>query len=156
MAKEEVTTIEMDDGIDDFDDLEDEMEESEEFDVQAMIDASVQKAKKQANAYTDQRISKVNEKISKLHSMITETQESTKANTEAIENLTKVVEALAKGQKVSAADLSQAQETAKKNPGILDSTLGAVGGVLHGVVDTAAFLLESTVDLVTLGRARRQ
>lgn len=43
----------------------------------------------------------------------------------------------------------------KKQPGVIDNTLGTVGNVLHGVVDTAAFLAESAVDLITFGKAKR-
>lgn len=39
--------------------------------------------------------------------------------------------------------------------GIVGKTLGAIGSVAHGVIDTAAFVLESAVDLVTLGNARK-
>lgn len=39
--------------------------------------------------------------------------------------------------------------------GIIGKTLGAIGSVAHGVIDTAAFVLESAVDLVTLGNARK-
>lgn len=39
--------------------------------------------------------------------------------------------------------------------GVIGKTLGAIGSVAHGVIDTAAFVLESAVDLVTLGNARK-
>lgn len=47
------------------------------------------------------------------------------------------------------------QQTGNPVTGVVCGVLGTVGGVLHTVVDTAAFLLESTVDLVTFGKARR-
>lgn len=43
----------------------------------------------------------------------------------------------------------------KEEKGIVGKTLGAIGSVAHGIIDTAAFVLESTVDLVTLGNARK-
>lgn len=43
----------------------------------------------------------------------------------------------------------------KEDKGIIGKTLGAIGGVAHGIIDTAAFVLESAVDLVTLGNARK-
>ncbi len=48
------------------------------------------------------------------------------------------------------------KEDATKMDRFLDATLGTVGHALHVVGDTAAFLYESAVDIVTLGRARAQ
>lgn len=52
--------------------------------------------------------------------------------------------------------LPETETVANQPPtGVFNQTLGVVGDVLHSVVDTAAFILESAVDLATLGRAKR-
>lgn len=51
-------------------------------------------------------------------------------------------------------DAVEAEQTNEKR-GVIGSTLGAIGGVAHACVDTVAFVLESTIDLVTLGNARK-
>lgn len=52
-------------------------------------------------------------------------------------------------------DAVESDNTEEKKRGVIGTTLGAVGSVAHGIVDTCAFVLESTIDLVTLGNARK-
>jgi hypothetical protein len=153
------TTVEVDEDLD-FDDAVDEDEEVEEteIDFEALIKETAIKAKKQAMKYTDTRIAEINEKL-EIH------QKTLEAHTTSIVNLeqqmAQAIEALkafgvAAPTPEQALALAQAaQQTGQQPKGILDTVFGTVGGVLHGVVDTAAFLCESVVDLVTLGKARR-
>jgi hypothetical protein len=143
---QEKTTIVLNDEELDFDEAVGTEVETAEVDFEAILKASVEKAKKQSMAYTDTRIEQVNQKLL-IH------QQTLEAHTTSITNIEQVLEAMVKGGNVQAIPLNAVE---KKPKGILDVALGTVGGVLHGVVDTAAFICESAVDLVTLGRARRQ
>lgn len=142
--EQEKTTVELND--EENLDFDDEVGTSD-VDFETLVKASVEKAKKQSIAYTDKRIQQVNEKLAQHQQML-------EAHNSRIENIEKVVEALASGGNVSVLPAPQAgNQPQSKN--LLDVTLGTVGGILHGVVDTAAFICESAVDLVTLGKARR-
>lgn len=140
---------------DDFEEIDiEENDENEEpvnsdipQDMLIFIQQSVSKSKRQSIAYTDKRIAQVNEKLAK-HS------ETLDNHAERIEGLERVVEAMATG-KVKAVSVDGEKEKPERK-GILDHTLGTVGDIAHGVVDTAAFLCESVIDLATLGKARRQ
>lgn len=158
MAKnkeQEKTTIELEDEDMSFDDIEEEVEESKSpsDSLQKFMNEAIDKAKKQSIAYTDKRISQVNEKLAKHQELLESHTNAITTQAESIANLEKVVQGLATGN-VKAVALGETAEP-KKPANLLDATLGTVGGVAHGVVDTAAFLCESVIDLVTLGRARR-
>lgn len=144
--EQEKTTIELEDGDMTFDDIEEGTSEDSKDGLEKFMADAIEKARKQSIAYTDKRIAQVNEKLAK-HQEILDT------HTTDIADLKKVVEGMATG-KVQAVAFSGESE-APKHKNILDATLGTVGGVAHGVIDTAAFLCESVIDLVTLGRARR-
>lgn len=73
-----------------------------------------------------------------------------------ISTLEKQQEEILNALAINVSDAKIINENEPDNRNVLDKTLGAVGGVMHGIVDTAAFVLESTVDLVTLGRAKRE
>lgn len=140
---------------DDFEEIDiEENDENEEpvnsdipQDMLIFIQQSVSKSKRQSIAYTDKRIAQVNERLAK-HS------ETLDNHAERIEGLERVVEAMATG-KVKAVSVDGEKEKPERN-GVLDHTLGTVGDIAHGVVDTAAFLCEAVIDLATLGKARRQ
>lgn len=154
MQEEKVTVV-----VDDEDDFEQiEVEENEEIeepvnsdipqDMLIFIQQSVSKSKRQTIAYTDKRIAQVNERLSK-HS------EQLDNHEERIEGMERVIEAMASG-KVQAVKVGGNKEEKPERSGVLDHTLGTIGDIAHGVVDTAAFLCESVIDLATLGKARRQ
>lgn len=140
---------------DDFEEIDiEENDENEEpvnsdipQDMLIFIQQSVSKSKRQSIAYTDKRIAQVNERLAK-HS------ETLDNHAERIEGIERVVEAMATG-KVQAVSMEGNKEKPERS-GVLDHTLGTIGDIAHGVVDTAAFLCESVIDLATLGKARRQ
>ena len=119
------------------------IEDALDLDIEDMIEASMKRRTK----FFESNLKKVNSTLKDHDSRIT-----------AVEKQQKVI--LEELAKISGKDLTEAEvekaiaEMDDRN--VLDKTLGAVGGILHGVVDTAAFVLESTVDLVKLGRAKRE
>ncbi len=151
----------------DFDEIEEEIPTQsssmsvEDFDQK--LQELVAKNKKQTEAYIDHRLAKVDDRL-KTHAQLLEKHdarldaidETLKSHNEILLDMQKERGEEPRARVVKPQATTQEQlETQSKNPNILDMTLGTVGGVLHGVVDTAAFILESTVDLITLGRARR-
>lgn len=169
MSKKNGTTVvEIEDGVEDLEfdeevetsapqndvvdnDVDDDNIEIDDTLQQFMNDA-IDKAKKQSTAYTDKRIEKVNKTLAS-HKRILDT------HTDEINELKSNFEELAKGNVVYAQleDAPQEDTGVKgKAMGVVDTVFGTVGGVLHGVVDVAAFVCESTIDLVTLGKARKQ
>lgn len=155
MAEERVTVEVNDD--EDFEEIEGaEIEENEgvsELTAEEQLDIIMQKcvstSVQKANAYTNKRINKVKEKLS-------EHQEILDNHAGRIEGLERVIEGMATG-KIQSVAMDGGKDAEKpKREGILDNTLGTIGDVAHGVVDTAAFLCEAVIDLATLGKARRQ
>lgn len=154
---EEKTVIDLDDDDLDFDDAiaEEESADENKNEVElddtllALIATSVEQSRKQAIAYTDKRIEKVNQTLV-AHKQLIE------GNTSRLDNLEKVVEGFATGNvSVVSAQVVDPSAEPQEPPGIIDNIFGTIGGVLHGVVDTVAFVAESAVDLVTFGKARR-
>ena len=139
---------------DDFDDIEDgEIVENEGVvnsdipeELQIFMQELALKTTQQCRAYTDKRIKQINKRVSAHDELLDN-------HAERIEGLERVVEAMATG-KVKAVSVDGEKEKPERN-GVLDHTLGTVGDIAHGVVDTAAFLCEAVIDLATLGKARR-
>lgn len=154
MAEERVTVEVNDD--EDFEEIEgEEIEENEgvsELTAEQQLDIIMQKcvstSVQKANAYTNKRINKVKEKLS-------EHQDILDNHAGRIEGLERVIEGMATG-KIKSVAMDGGEAEKPKREGILDNTLGTIGDVAHGVVDTAAFLCEAVIDLATLGKARRQ
>ena len=69
-----------------------------------------------------------------------------------IENLEKIVTNTATASAKRSTAVQETEATGLDR--FLDVTLGTTGRALHAVVDTMAFVGESAVDIVTLGRAR--
>jgi uncharacterized protein (UPF0335 family) len=113
------------------DDDEDESLESY-FEAQlAELDERLEQEKKKFNA-----------RISKIEKQVDNHEERIKALEEGVVLAKQPVE-------------QQAQVQQQEPQGILDVTFGTIGNVLHSVVDTASYILEATVDIVTLGKAKR-
>lgn len=163
----------------DFDDInEDEVEtKTEESEVSMskvdqQIEELIAKSKAQSTAYVDQRLAQVDDKLKKQAQTLEKHSERLDTIDSVLTSHTEILKQIHLAQKASSQGASmpnpdtdpvlQAQQKqtaqAQSHPAgmnIIDTTLGTVGGVLHGVVDTTAFILESAVDLVTLGRARK-
>ncbi len=114
--------------------VEDEPETLEDFIEKAM--ARQQKTVNTALKSINKRVNEHDKRISKVEQQQEE-----------------IMKALSLNSKTSKA--IDEDGNADDNRNVFDKTLGAVGGVMHGIVDTTAFILESAVDLVTLGRAKR-
>lgn len=129
-----------------FNDDDEEGEKVTQVSMEDMIQQASQKTHQQLTAYVDKRMEKLNEKVI----------DNTK-NIESLNDRVVLLEQLNQSHQPSQANgtLKQHQEE-NKPQGIMDATFGTVGGLLHGIVDTTAYVLESTIDLVTLGKARRQ
>ena len=127
----------------DEDDKVQTIEDDLDFDIEDMIEESLKRRTK----FFESNLKKMNSTLKNHDSRITNLEKQQKV---ILEELAKI-----SGKDLTPAEVEKAiAEIDDRN--VLDKTLGAVGGVLHGVVDTAAFVLESTVDLVTLGRAKRE
>lgn len=163
----------------DFDDIEDD--EIEDDEVVVLEDADnpeipetpqsfetmLASYKEQSNNYVDLRLLKITRAMKKREEEVDTRFEQIESTLDAHAKLFKdIAEATPITVQQIPASIQQQQATAqaeqehpteKPNPvtGIVNGTLGTAGKLLHGVVDTAAFVLESVVDLVTLGKARR-
>lgn len=132
--------------------------------VSPEIMAMLSRFKQQNTSYVDMQMTKIvdmvkvqNVVIEEHDARITSMQDALTRHADILESLSSATSsapsASASTEPVSSASEQPAQ---RMNSGsVIGSTLGAVGGVLHTVVDTAAFILESAVDLATFGRARR-
>lgn len=151
----------------DFDDLDEDIEKmepsaSETTEPSSVLSPEIQAMLKhnheQALNYIDIRFTKMNDELKTYGEKI-------ESNTSRIDTLEKTVakqnEFIRKAVGATGGvvppefDPTQQAGESADNKGIIDTTLGTVGNVAHGLVDTAAFLCESVIDLVTLGKARR-
>ena len=135
----------VDEDVDDVSIVDDVTIDDEPLDVDDYIEQAVQRQTRVIKANykaIEKRVDAHDERITTLE------------KNQAI--ILKKVNALSKGA-VDVDDIDSVDDKDELDDrNILDKTLGTVGNILHGVVDTAAFVLESTVDLVTLGRAKRE
>lgn len=167
-------TVEIDD-LDEFEELEEETvsqpapKQPKKRPVSAQqqtVSVSVDDLSKMIELSVSKSIAPLAESISELQEQVTDIQHTIKKhgraivklqNQEVIDMPVNQLEAPASAETPATTNAQESvpapQQTEKR--GVIDATLGTVGGLLHGVIDTAAFVLESTVDLVTLGRAKR-
>lgn len=131
---------------------DDELEEQEDFDpdvdadadddaddvdarIQQIVNARVGEAQKTINAQLKQMSARIDDHDHRIVNL-----EKTVANLSGIK--------APAGKKAAVAEESTGLDK------FLDVTLGTAGRMGHAVVDTVAFVGESIVDIVTLGRAR--
>lgn len=167
MLKEErIQPVDTDIDFDMIDEGE-ELSTVETPDVSPEIQAMLSKFSEQSKNYVDHRLLKIKDDMKRQNELNDERfAEMEKTINHHTSLLTDIANATPISVQQIPAQIKSGAEEAhstgmsskpKSNPvgNILDTTLGTVGGVLHGVVDTTAFLLESIVDLATLGKARR-
>lgn len=187
MSEQQKVSVDLDIDLDDDADELEEMVEQEApvNDDEQMTAMSVEEMiahhHKQANNYTDKRISQIQERIKKQQLAIDDhtrrisaVEESINTHASEIEGIVtqqdqmmKLIESMQTTQ-ASSDPQPQTQQTnpnayqqahhhvyGQPSKGVIDNTLGTVGGVAHGIIDTAAFLCESVIDLVTFGKAKR-
>lgn len=107
------------------------------------------------NAYISQRIAELAaEQEAKINEMFGPVNKQLDDHSRRIQNLEKVVHNLVDAPASKVAPVSK-EEQGSGLDRILDATFGTAGRALHAIVDATAYVVESAIDIVTLGRARR-
>lgn len=155
--KQHVSEENVEDVVIDFDEEINSLQTEEENEQKTSFNNDFQtilkRYKEQTMNYVDQRISKVESKLNDHENRL---QNVEKRLNEQGKVLQSILEENEKELFVQLQDIQlQENQFKQKNPNILDQTLGTIGNVAHGLVHTAAFVLESVIDLATLGRAKR-